>query len=266
MKCDRCQAEATVHEVVIRHGKRAERHVCERCAAKLGLFGPEAGSAPVLPNEPLAPTVTADQVGPPLPAGEAKGDAGDGEGVGGPPAMTFSLVSKLPGGGDRATRPGACRGCGLTMAQFRQTERLGCPQCYDDLGASLASLIERVNEGASCHVGKKPRRLGAEPASGEGGGRAMASSGQPNLEGDARERAAGRARGDAVEVAARRKALRDRLVQAVSLEQYELAAKLRDELSKLDAMLVTGLVQPGAGESEQGRGRGGLDSGGGAPS
>ena len=37
MKCDRCDNEATVHEVTVRHGAKVERHLCEACATQQGL-------------------------------------------------------------------------------------------------------------------------------------------------------------------------------------------------------------------------------------
>lgn len=43
MKCDLCEAEATVHETQIVHGKAVVRRLCERHAAEVGL----TGAAPV---------------------------------------------------------------------------------------------------------------------------------------------------------------------------------------------------------------------------
>jgi protein arginine kinase activator len=234
MKCDRCDGEATVHEVVIRSGTRAERHLCERCAAKLGLFGDAAG--PV-----LDPSETPAQPGP---AGHA---------------FSFSPVAKLPLAGSLADpsagsgttsvgKPGtgeaakvtACRGCGMTLAQFRKDERLGCPRCYEDLGAALAALIERVHEGACSHVGKVPRRQASRPGPALPAPPASAHAVGP-LDSAATAQH-GKAPSDA---SAQRRRLRERLAQAVALEQFELAAKLRDELAQLDKRLATGLVQPG---------------------
>lgn len=49
----------------------------------------------------------------------------------------------------------ACPDCGMTLAEFRQRGRLGCPKDYDVFGAHLHELIERVH-GSTQHVGRKP--------------------------------------------------------------------------------------------------------------
>lgn len=36
-KCDRCENEATVHEVMIRNGQKVEKHLCENCAREEGI-------------------------------------------------------------------------------------------------------------------------------------------------------------------------------------------------------------------------------------
>ncbi len=51
MKCDRCDNEATVTDITRRHGQVVERHLCEKCAAELGLV---AGGVS-LPSTALAP-------------------------------------------------------------------------------------------------------------------------------------------------------------------------------------------------------------------
>ncbi len=42
VKCDQCDKEATVHEVTVRQGAKVEKHLCEACAAKLGIGSPQA--------------------------------------------------------------------------------------------------------------------------------------------------------------------------------------------------------------------------------
>ncbi len=37
MKCDRCDSEATVHEVTVHKGKKVEKHLCEQCARQEGI-------------------------------------------------------------------------------------------------------------------------------------------------------------------------------------------------------------------------------------
>jgi protein arginine kinase activator len=98
----------------------------------------------------------------------------------------------------RPATPARCGGCGLGFAEFRQTGVLGCPGCYEAFMPQIATVIERAQSGAVHHVGRAPRRL---------------------------------------EGLADRAAARSRLVQeleaAVTAEQYERAASLRDQLKKL---------------------------------
>ncbi|MCA8942569.1 MAG: UvrB/UvrC motif-containing protein [Planctomycetes bacterium] len=91
----------------------------------------------------------------------------------------------------------ACPGCGMSLAEFRMRGRLGCARCYEVFRIALMPLLERVHD-ATCHRGRFPGRISAElPA--------------PGL--------------DVTE-------LRNRLEDAIAAEQYEEAARLRDELEK----------------------------------
>ncbi len=106
------------------------------------------------------------------------------------------------GGAAAASAPSeqlACERCGTTFAQFREQSLLGCPQCYKDFEPQLSPLLERAHEGGSHHVGKVPRRAGV---------------------GEARQ--------------AQLMRLRQRLEDAVTGEDYELAARLRDDIRQLE--------------------------------
>ena len=92
-----------------------------------------------------------------------------------------------------------CQTCGLTFADFRQNSLLGCPDCYNAYAEPLASLLERAHEGATHHIGKVPRRAGA---------------------GEQRQTHILR--------------MRKKLDEAVAREDYELAARLRDEIRRLE--------------------------------
>ena len=89
----------------------------------------------------------------------------------------------------------SCPDCGTRFMEFRAEGRLGCPNDYEVFAGGLRPLLTRVH-GASRHVGKLPRRRGGAP---------------------------GRLR------------LRARLREAVALEDYEQAARLRDQLRREDA-------------------------------
>ncbi|MCA9291084.1 MAG: UvrB/UvrC motif-containing protein [Phycisphaerales bacterium] len=112
--------------------------------------------------------------------------------------LTQLVLSGKTRSGAKAASP-TCPSCGLTFARFRQSGTLGCPGCYDAFGRQLAGLIERAQCGATHHTGKTPRRAGGSID---------------------------------------RQRLIHRLVreldEAVAAEQYERAAKLRDQLTCLE--------------------------------
>ena len=48
----------------------------------------------------------------------------------------------------------ACPACGATLANFRETGRLGCAQCYVTFEAHLRDLLRRLH-GSAVHVGER---------------------------------------------------------------------------------------------------------------
>ena len=93
----------------------------------------------------------------------------------------------------------ACNECGLTFSAFREHSLLGCPHCYGAFEQQLGPLLERAHEGGTHHIGKVPRRAGA---------------------GEHRQQ--------------RILALRKRLDDAVGREDYETAARIRDDIRVLE--------------------------------
>jgi len=92
-----------------------------------------------------------------------------------------------------------CSFCGLTFADFRETGRLGCPHCYTTFEAHLRGLLRRIHGGTQ-HVGKV--YLQPDPT---------ASEMQKRLEG-----------------------LRRKLDRAVDSEDFEMAARIRDQIRSLE--------------------------------
>ncbi|MBI5864205.1 MAG: UvrB/UvrC motif-containing protein [Planctomycetes bacterium] len=93
-----------------------------------------------------------------------------------------------------------CPECELSYVEFRNQGPLGCPNDYDAFESELASLVERAQDGATQHIGKTPR-----------------SFGQPRpKEQDLQS-------------------LRRELSDAIAAEDYERAAKLRDQIHKLES-------------------------------
>lgn len=90
----------------------------------------------------------------------------------------------------------ACRSCGLTPEDFKESGRLGCPSCYEAFAAKLEPVISKLHRGGS-HLGKAP---------------------------------AGQRR---VVTAQEIEALKLRLREYVSREDFEMAAAVRDQINAL---------------------------------
>lgn len=97
----------------------------------------------------------------------------------------------------------ACEECGTTWAEFRQTGLFGCEHDYDRFERDLGPLLQRAHEGFTHHVGKVPTRRGSSAV--------------------AMRRALDLSR------------LRRDLARAVEAEDYERAAKLRDQIKQAEA-------------------------------
>ncbi len=128
MRCERCEREATIHEVIIHQGKKRERHLCETCARQAGLSSD--------PHMPIAQLITGFMLGPQTASTAAHAAA---------PVPVPKVTTQ-------------CAGCGMAYATFKETGLLGCPACYDAFTDRIGPLIERAHEGACHHVGKFPRR------------------------------------------------------------------------------------------------------------
>jgi len=91
-----------------------------------------------------------------------------------------------------------CESCGITWAEFRQNGLLGCANDYSVFEKDLTPLLQRAHDNATHHLGKVPARRG---------GTGVPVKRQVDL--------------------AR---LRKDLQRAVEAEDYERAAKLRDQI------------------------------------
>lgn len=107
-----------------------------------------------------------------------------------------SILSVLSSSGAKEL---TCGGCGLKYSDFERTGRLGCAQCYTDFAERLQPLLQRVH-GRTRHAGRTPD--GAELAPTD-------------------------------ENAEQLEALRQKMDEAVASENFEDAAKYRDEIRAL---------------------------------
>jgi len=93
--CDRCgNAEAAIHFTQIQNNETTTRHLCEGCAAALGL---DPGAATGSTAAPLADFL----------------------------AQMGKAIA-----GETVTTAGTCPACGLSLADFKRTGRLGCARCW----------------------------------------------------------------------------------------------------------------------------------------
>jgi protein arginine kinase activator len=97
-------------------------------------------------------------------------------------------------------RAAACPGCGMTPQDFRSKGRLGCPRCYEAFRGDLVPLLLRIHE-SQRHRGRLPGRVAEAPPPDDG--RSLTR-------------------------------LRKQLDDAVRSEHYEEAARLRDDLRRLE--------------------------------
>lgn len=167
MTCSQCQEREAVMELTqVANGQVTKIHLCEQCAAERGLE-----NAASLGKSPLASYIA---------------------------AMGQGMNDTLPAGAAELTF--LCRSCGATLQDFRESGRLGCPDCYRTLGEPLRELLRRLH-GATRHTGERYAVPGAETRE---------PSTRSSLE------------------------LREQLKRAIESEDFELAAQLRDQLKVVE--------------------------------
>ena len=91
-----------------------------------------------------------------------------------------------------------CSQCGFTLEDLQKVRRFGCGNCYRVFTEEVSSMLRNMHKGLS-HVGKVPEGL---------------------MESHYRFQ--------------KLEELRGQLEEAISSENYEMAAELRDEIRKLD--------------------------------
>lgn len=114
--------------------------------------------------------------------------------------LTNFVLAQQGAGKEQST---ACESCGITWADFKQSGLLGCENDYAMFEKELTPIIQRAHEGATHHTGKVPTR--------RAGGTLTAPKKRIDLS-----------------------RLRKQLAEAVEREDYELAAKVRDEIKKAE--------------------------------
>lgn len=121
----------------------------------------------------------------------------------------FSLTNLLMEDESGVKQQGSCPSCGFQPHDFKKHARLGCPDCYDSLADFIAPMLKKMHRGSE-HLGKAPSEL--------------------------------------VDRMQRKRLIReaeDALNLAVAEENYEEAARLRDELKSLQSPEESGNVSLG---------------------
>ena len=113
--------------------------------------------------------------------------------------------------------PDTCSRCGFTRGKFQQTGRLGCSQCYLTFSDDILNKLGPMHRGL--------RHLGKYPAGFEGD--------------DFSERLLSECQ--------------ERLEEAIQEENYEEAARIRDEIRQLSARVHNDQVEEFSDELEGGK-------------
>jgi protein arginine kinase activator len=163
MQCDNChERQAAIHLTQIVNNSVTTLHLCEQCAAEKGVQ-----TAATVAKFPLSDFLA---------------------------SMGKGAAAALPAGADS----GRCAFCHATLQDFRDSGRLGCPQCYESFSPHLRNLLRRLH-GSSQHVGE----VYLSPATASDPRRQLLD-------------------------------LREQLKRAVDSENFELAAELRDQIRVLE--------------------------------
>lgn len=125
MKCDFCDAKATVFLTQLVEGQAKKVCLCEKCADERGVTDPTGFSL-------------ADMILGGLSAAIAQG--GEGAAGAGPPSGR------------------KCPACGFTLEDLQRVRRFGCAECYSAFRSEILPMLRGLHRGTH-HVGKVPEGL-----------------------------------------------------------------------------------------------------------
>lgn len=94
-----------------------------------------------------------------------------------------------------------CAHCGFSQADFKKAGRLGCAECYDTFAEGLESLLKTMHKGTR-HVGKVPQAFKLSQ-----------------------------------DLADKLKSLQSTLDKSVGEEDFETAARIRDEINQIKSKI-----------------------------
>lgn len=136
----------------------------------------------------------------------------DGDNFFGGSSLFGSLLGVPQKNGTKAATARTCPLCGSTFGDFVNTGKAGCPQCYETFANELLPSIQRIH-GRTAHTGQVPARF--------------------RVENEKKQKIA---------------ALEKDLKEAISNEEYEKAAQIRDTLREMRGQNEAGTA---SGTTEQ---------------
>lgn len=129
----------------------------------------------------------------------------------------LSSILGMLGAAQKQETQTVCSHCGLSYSEFERTGRLGCAQCYQDFQKELKPMLQRIH-GSSQHVGRTPAGYKAADDQKTTEQPVAAEAPAPTPE----------------ELNAKRiEELRQKMDEAVAVENFEAAAQYRDEIRAL---------------------------------
>ena len=115
-------------------------------------------------------------------------------------ALLGSILSSMTRKKAENETDARCENCGMTLSQFRKSGVLGCAACYEAFKVELKPMFTRI-QGRTQHAGRRPSTTSPEE----------------------------------MERLRKMEELRLKMEEAVQKEEFEMAARYRDELKALQA-------------------------------
>ena len=122
MQCQSCHKNpAQLHFTNVQDNRMTEVHLCRKCAEERGLV-----AMPTPPKFSIAD-------------------------------LLANMVDQMSTTEEDRVGPVQCPTCGMHYSAFKETGRLGCPDCYAAFSSKLKPLLRKIH-GSTRHVGKAPAR------------------------------------------------------------------------------------------------------------
>lgn len=178
MLCQVCNKNtATIHYKSSVNGSVTEKYLCNGCAEKYGI-GEKSKTSELFQTADMQDSFFDNSAD----------------------ALLGGLFGELLGARRQSPSTGAvCKSCGMRYADFVNTSKLGCENCYETFEGLLYPTLKRIH-GNTVYCGKVP------------GGYEKKQTLRQKID-----------------------ELRSKLEDAVAAQEYEKAAQYRDEIRKLEA-------------------------------